>query len=488
MTICLYYNDIELKKRGLIQLRENKKGEMINMSNNENEYINKEVGTWNLASVFKQPLTIPDFQRPYSWTKTQVIQLIEDIINAQKESKLYLIGNMILYKNNDKLDIIDGQQRITTLSLIFHVFGEKVDFLQNKINVLSSKRLKENYTIVKNYFQNFEDSYKKSLAKFLKEKIFITYIIADDLDEAFILFDSQNTRGKPLKRKDILKVHHLHKIENNRKLYAKKWEEFEKYEREKIKGDMDRLDELLYIISFIRKGIKYILTIDDLDKLDEFKELKTKVKSYLLNNYNQPPVYEKFNFNFETNELELITKPLQKNDKYFINGVFYLPYEILNSISGGEMFFAYVWKYFEIYKKLLQNDIFNKLDNLSGSGNKYLAKIYRTSLFLYFDKFGLENFDEFSKRVFLLLLYFRLIKASVRKEGVLKFMWNDKDEFNFYKEIMFSYSTNELIQKLDEYIFFNFDKSKFFSELKGTKKEFKNKFKEALKIIEKGEK
>jgi len=454
----------------------------------EIKYNKGKLGTWNLENVFKQDLTIPDFQRPYSWMKEQVIQLIEDTINAQKEGKLYLIGNMILYKNDNKLEIIDGQQRITTLSLVFYFLGEEINFLHNEINILSSQRLKDNYTIIKNYFKNFEDSYKDGLKKFLKEKVYITYIVTDDLDEAFILFDSQNTRGKPLKRKDILKVHHLHKILKNRRLYARKWEEFEKYERDEIKGEIDRLDELLYIISFIRRAVKGILDIDNLDKLDEFEELKTRVKSYLLNNYNQPPIYEKFYFNFATNELELITKSVQKNDKYLVNGVFYLPYEILSSISGGEMFFAYVWKYFEIYKKLLKNDVFVKLNNVSGSGNKYLAKIYKTVLFLYIDKFNENDLNEFAKRVFLLLLYFRIIKNSVRKEGVLKFRWNDKDKFDFYKEIMFSYSSNELIQKLDEYIFFNFDKDKFFNKLKGTKKEFKNKFKEALDIVKKGKK
>jgi len=439
-------------------------------------------GTWNLKELFEKDLNIPDFQRPYAWEEEQVVQLLDDLMQAKKEDKLYLIGNMILYKDI-KLEIVDGQQRITTLALLFEVLGETTKFLDNEINILSAKRLKENYQIIENYFQNFDFNFKESFKKFLQSKVYITYISTDNLDEAFVLFDSQNTRGKPLKRKDILKVHHLHKIEENRSVYAKKWEKFEKYEKEKIKGEIDRLDELLYHISFIRKAIKNTLTIDDLDKIDVFRELKKEVKSYLLNNYNQPPIYEKFYFNFERNELELITKPIQKNDNYLVNGIFYLPYEILNSISGGEMFFAYVWKYFEIYKELLKNEIFIKLNNFGGSGNRYLAKIYITSLFLYFDKFGYEYFDEFAKRVFLLLLYFRLKKYSVRKEGVLKFIWNDKDEFNFYKELMFSYSSDEIIQKLNRYIAFNLDKKVYKQDVSGAKEIFKNRFKEALEIL-----
>ena len=58
-----------------------------------------ELGTWNLTYVFKQNLTIPDFQRPYSWDEEQFEQLIEDLLEAYEKGKLYLIGNMILYED-----------------------------------------------------------------------------------------------------------------------------------------------------------------------------------------------------------------------------------------------------------------------------------------------------------------------------------------------------------------------------------------------------
>jgi len=432
-----------------------------------------EVGTYYLGEIFgNENLTIPEFQRPYSWQKEQVEQLIDDLLEAQKQNKLYLIGNMILYENEDKLKIIDGQQRITTLALLFYVLEEKKNtFLSNQVNILSAKRLKENYEIIKNRFENFSN--KDSFLKFLKERVVITYIKTDDLDEAFVLFDSQNTRGKPLKRKDILKVHHIHPIKENRKVYAKKWEEWEKWP-DNEKKEVDELDKVLYLISFIRKAIKSELKkeIDSLSYIDVFKELKSKVSKYRLNNYNQPAIFDRYEFDFEKNRLELITKPLQKSDNYIVNGVKYLPFEIHSAISGGEMFFAYVWKYFEIYKKLLENKVFTKLDNVYGSGNNYLKTIYKTTLFFYYDKFEDEKFEEFAKRVFLLLLYFRIKKDSVRKDGVVKFEWNNKSEseFDFYKEILFSYSADEVINKLNEYILFEIGINKLLSKLKEIEK------------------
>jgi uncharacterized protein with ParB-like and HNH nuclease domain len=62
------------------------------------------VGETNLRYIFedeKFPLTIPSFQRPYSWDEKQVIQLIKDLNEAYKNNKSYLIGNMILYKGEN---------------------------------------------------------------------------------------------------------------------------------------------------------------------------------------------------------------------------------------------------------------------------------------------------------------------------------------------------------------------------------------------------
>lgn len=83
---------------------------------------------WNLENLFKSMYDVPVYQRPYSWDKEQVEVLLNDIIEAyQSDSKDegYYTGNIIVYDKNDKInglitkyDIIDGQQRITTFTLI----------------------------------------------------------------------------------------------------------------------------------------------------------------------------------------------------------------------------------------------------------------------------------------------------------------------------------------------------------------------------------
>jgi len=435
---------------------------------------NQKVGTLNLQELFKKDLIIPKFQRPYSWNEEQVEQLLLDLIEANKNQKKYLIGNAIFYENNSKLEIIDGQQRITTLALIFKVLDKNiVNFLNNEINPLSAKNLKQNHQIINKFLE------KENLdLNFLKNNVFITYINTNDLDEAFVLFDSQNTRGKSLERKDILKVHHLHPIKNNRTIYAQKWEKWEKEEK-------NYLNHILYLLSLIRKSIRGELKPNHLENIDVFKELKLsffvddEFQFNKLNNYNQPPIFERFDFDFEKNLLTLITHPIRKKGEDFVDGYKYLPFEINSSIESGDNFFSFIWKYFEIYKILKTNNIFTKLDNISGSGNIFLSKIYKASLFFYYDKFGNENLELFSKKVFILLAYVRITKHQIKKERVAKFEWSDK-RFDIFKTILLSYSSKEVIKKIENYIKFYLDTEKFKQEIKGTKLHFINKYEGAL--------
>lgn len=83
---------------------------------------------WNLENLFKFIYNVPVYQRPYSWDKEHIDILLNDIIEAYKsESKNegYYTGNIIVFDKNDKInglitkyDIIDGQQRITSFTLI----------------------------------------------------------------------------------------------------------------------------------------------------------------------------------------------------------------------------------------------------------------------------------------------------------------------------------------------------------------------------------
>lgn len=83
---------------------------------------------------------IPDYQRPYSWNDEQVEQLWDDLYSAmQSGDKSYFLGPVILIKTKDDyFEVVDGQQRLTTLTILFCVirdlYGNK---LENKELVIS---------------------------------------------------------------------------------------------------------------------------------------------------------------------------------------------------------------------------------------------------------------------------------------------------------------------------------------------------------------
>ena len=66
---------------------------------------------------------IPSFQRPYSWKNEQIEQLFIDI---KDEALGYYAGNILVTGDESALNVIDGQQRLTTISLFFLAIGVKL--------------------------------------------------------------------------------------------------------------------------------------------------------------------------------------------------------------------------------------------------------------------------------------------------------------------------------------------------------------------------
>ena len=87
----------------------------------------------NLLSVNKKYI-VPRFQREYSWDKEQVLELWNDIIsnisvdcNTNWLHKEYFIGYLVFVGNDisNSMQIVDGQQRLTTLTILFSALGEQ---------------------------------------------------------------------------------------------------------------------------------------------------------------------------------------------------------------------------------------------------------------------------------------------------------------------------------------------------------------------------
>jgi len=430
-------------------------------------------------------LAIPEYQRPYTWEKEQVQTLLDDLYEAfENDRPNYLVGNIILHKRDENYDIVDGQQRCITFGLIFRVKegnGNKTNLplLEQKISILSQAALIENFQIVQNYFSSLGENEKSSFFKFLEEKVIVTYTVAKSLDEAFFFFDSQNTRGRPLARKDLLKVHHYRLFPKDSEVLQRKvLQRWETLERCEDGNDCDPIETFLKEnLAVARKAVRGELEGKHLQYNDVFKEFQSRGGGYRLNRYNQPPIFERFDYNFDSDTLRLTPMLIPFQGPYLLKeGLRHLPFEVTQSIDGGENFFYYVFKYLELEKRLRKNELYVMFDKLGGAGNIYLRKVYQSALLFYYDKFGEESFEKFSYFLYFLLGYFRLVKDSIRREGVAGMQWDGSEKFNPFKEIYLAYAPEHLLTAMGRYMKFRFKKDSLnmIEKIKKNNKEVKN--------------
>ena len=97
----------------------------------------------------KSDFLIPDYQRPYAWGEAECRTLWDDIFSfaIPDEGKTefdsnseYFLGPIVTFRNEDKLEVIDGQQRLTTLMLLLRAFYSKFGHMQDKASMLCSNR------------------------------------------------------------------------------------------------------------------------------------------------------------------------------------------------------------------------------------------------------------------------------------------------------------------------------------------------------------
>ena len=235
-----------------------------------------------LMTGIKEKFLIPEYQRPYAWTDDQVLTLFEDLVeytNNQNESS-YFLGCIVSFSNENKeQEIIDGQQRITTLFLLLRAIHrklqkmsdskEKDNFIRQiepaiwKIDELTSvadyssvliesKVLEVEYNqILENILKTGEvedkskDRYSlnyKLLIKLLDEyanneplnfyrftnnvlnKTIVLPIKADTQETALTIFSTLNDRGLPLSDADIFKAKIYNKLnEENKAKFVEEW-------------------------------------------------------------------------------------------------------------------------------------------------------------------------------------------------------------------------------------------------------------------------
>lgn len=251
-----------------------------------------------IREIFNMWYCIPDYQRAYVWDTDQVRDLLDDTISAYRENKeaQYFLGSMVL-KINEKsennvsyteYELLDGQQRITTVFLIlacmrdmltdypqyqnslagfvyqaedailqqpermriiFNIRSDVRDFVNEHIKPLhgtcDSALLKDkmqakdvnisirnmaNAMLVAHEFLEENKSEIIGYLSYFLNKVLMIYVATEELQDAFQLFTVLNNRGVKLSSSDILKAENLKELSAaDRTSWATRWEEMETY-------------------------------------------------------------------------------------------------------------------------------------------------------------------------------------------------------------------------------------------------------------------
>ena len=227
----------------------------------------------------KSDFLIPDYQRPYAWQEAECLALWEDIFSFafpdddyskfDSDNDEYFLGPIVTFKNdNDKMEIIDGQQRLTTLMLLLRAFYEKYGHMKDAHSVktrenierciwktdefgnpdlcklkidsevatdndkdeflsilrsgVAPKENRSNYAFNYRFFQKKIDDFLNAYPgyfSYLPTRILNNCILlpieADSQNTALRIFSTLNDRGKPLSDADIFKAQFYKFFSNN---------------------------------------------------------------------------------------------------------------------------------------------------------------------------------------------------------------------------------------------------------------------------------
>ena len=349
-------------------------------------------------------LSIPNYQREYKWDTAQCQLLLTDMIEAYEKRKTiknfsYRLGTIILYRNENKFDIIDGQQRIITLILILKKINIKID---NKFKFTSPI---SKYNILKNY-KYINDIVDENTSIF-SDKTFIdvfefVVFCVDNIAECFQLFDAQNSRGKPLEPHDLLKSYHLRHMRDDpcaMDIATRTWEEKEP--------------------SIIKELFsKYLFPI-----LNWSRKIKSPIfsKKYL-DTYKGIPSQSSYNY----------AKRILKASPVF---------QIPEMFTSGNDFFLFVDHYIKInnylQKEVLKqfSDIYEILDkkgrNRLSRGANYSLDLFLCLLLAFYDRFNIID-ESVIKKLFKWAIMIRIDTDRLGFDTINKYAIGEQNNKGSY--------------------------------------------------------
>ncbi len=278
---------------------------------------------YQLKTIFSKEFDyyIPTYQRPYAWKEEETETLFDDLVDFFQKEQVdnYFLGSIVLIKEDDKphADVIDGQQRLTTLTILIaviasylsgenrsncnnylrepgndleglaplprlHLRQKDQDFFNKYIQDVnltelisidseslpneSQQYIRANCALLKKRMETtFESNEAKitEFCKFLVTRCYLVAVYTPSQQSAFRVFSVMNSRGLNLMPVDIIKSDIIGQIpESKQQYYTDKWEDLEVETSRSGFNDVFTHIRMIFAKSKAKKNL-----------LEEFKEL-----------------------------------------------------------------------------------------------------------------------------------------------------------------------------------------------------------------------
>lgn len=320
---------------------------------------------YNIERIVKEDygFNIPIYQRLYVWNEQQVKTLFEDLYAAYSTNKeLYYIGGIIVVKNpNGNLDLVDGQQRFTTMWLLSNELKNCLSsFTKKGDNLRLHFSIRENVTsyliniedekhILDTNENDFSDLIKISKARKTIENLILLYLKTEAQQKDFAqyiyskvqmvltevphqtdlnkLFETLNNRGEQLQQHEILKARLLSHIKEVSQWhqYAKLWSVCSKMDEYVERSIAKEIGSVKDVAAQYNNGFELS------NVLELFIKAEKKQKSIdLLTILKKPENFIDENISFKNN---LENHPETKEDEFEpVRGILTFPQLLLHTL------------------------------------------------------------------------------------------------------------------------------------------------------------
>lgn len=227
---------------------------------------------------------IPEYQRGYRWRPEEVLTLISDISESTAGNG-YFLNVLILQKNKDSYDIVDGQQRLTTLSILESICGTDNKTIKGLLENNRSNSDKHFISMAKKTADK-KITDKEIFKKKLDTCRFFVYEIDGTKEDAAKVFERINTGKIPLSSAELLKASWVSEEKGRikQKVRASRWQRIEELLQD---------DDFYFFICPNREIRRYQATRTDyiLELFFSINKEQSDYKKYFNTEYEKNPIF-----------------------------------------------------------------------------------------------------------------------------------------------------------------------------------------------------